>query len=180
MFLLSVASACIVQLCPNSDFVWAHCVSRPINYWCNKFGWGCSSKRCGFLNQVCAAHTPEINFLQENDFSCWVTSALEDCVIVCFILTCRGNFWENTPVLALPEVEPLCCRWPLRNSRPASAEWTPAWGRTSLSMWSGCSVAACAAAALWAAACGLWSVLTKEWVHVSSYSMDFLIAARIK
>lgn len=31
MVLVSVASACIAQLCPSSDFVWAHCVFRPID-----------------------------------------------------------------------------------------------------------------------------------------------------
>lgn len=142
-----------------------------INYWYNKYGWGCSSKRClaFWFKFVQCTHQKWICCTKMTFHAHWVTSALEDCIILCFVLTRRVNFWENTPVLALSEVEPFCCRWPPRNSRPASAEWTPAWGRTSLSMWSGCSVAACAAAALWAAACGPWSVLTKKWVHVSSY-----------
>lgn len=178
--LLSVTSACIAQLCPNCDFVWAHCVFMPINYWCNKYGWGCSSKRCLPFWLVQCTHQKWICCSKMTFHALWLTSALEYCVIFCFISTCRGNFWENTPVLAVPEVEPFCCRWPLRNSRPASAGWTPAWGKTSLSMWSGCSVAACAAAALWAAACGPWSVLTKEWVRGSSYSVGFLSFGRVK
>lgn len=41
-----------------------------INYWCNKYGWGCSSKRLfDSLIQVCAAHAPESNLLEENAFS---------------------------------------------------------------------------------------------------------------